>query len=173
MGKKRTLSNDVSNTNIEDFGGKSKYKKIENNSDLATTRKEMQDEGQTGNSVSDSTTHNVHIENDSQLEVNKFKNEKKVLEETISNLNADLLMSRERHKVLGQARLTVARKLAEALDDLKVEKRKTEDQEEITDILKLEVKSLTLRLEGKGTPVGDSDLYERLSKMHEDMDKNT
>ena len=74
----------------------------------------------------------------------KHKKERKMSEETISVLKTDLLASRERHKVLGQARITIARELSQALNDLKFKKRKTEEQEELTDVLKLEVKSLKL-----------------------------
>ena len=98
---------------------------------------------------------------------------KNALETQVVSLQKDLQSAKERHKTLGQARLAVGKKLSEALDDLKVERRKTEDQEEVTDVLKLEVKSLKLRIEGKRNDTGDVELFDRLGKMYEDLERHT
>merc|ERR1712012_1504118 len=60
-----------------------------------------------------------------------------------------------------------------ALDEVKVQKKKVEEQEEIVDVLKLEVKSMTLRLEGKRKGSPDDELFDRLGKMLENLDKMT
>merc|ERR1712228_524993 len=78
----------------------------------------------------------------------EFEAEKAALEKRADTLKLELQAAKERHKTLGQARITISKKLAEALDDLKVQKKKAEEQQEIADVSKLEVKSLTLRLEG-------------------------
>merc|ERR1719205_338005 len=91
----------------------------------------------------------VNPENLTAAMKKEFEAEKLALEERATTLKQELQAAKERHKTLGQARITISKKLAEALDDLKVHKKKAEEQEEIVDVLKLEVKSMTLRLEGK------------------------
>merc|ERR1719225_2299677 len=103
----------------------------------------------------------------------EFEAEKVALEKRADTLKLELQAAKERHKTLGQARITISKKLAEALDEVKVQKKKVEEQEEIVDVLKLEVKSLTLRLEGKRKGAPDDELFDRLGKMLENLDKMT
>jgi len=103
----------------------------------------------------------------------EFEAEKVALEKRAETLKLELQAAKERHKTLGQARITISKKLAEALDEVKVQKKKVEEQEEIVDVLKLEVKSMTLRLEGKRKGAPDDELFDRLGKMLENLDKMT
>merc|ERR1712223_1528289 len=103
----------------------------------------------------------------------EFEAEKVALEKGAETLKLELQAAKERHKTLGQARITISKKPAEALDEVKVQKKKVEEQEEIVDVLKLEVKSMTLRLEGKRKGAPDDELFDRLCKMLENLDKMT
>ena len=66
----------------------------------------------------------------------KHQREKKLSEETIYTMKADLLASRERNDGFKQAKITIAEELSQTLDDLNFKKKETEEQIEFTDVLK-------------------------------------
>ena len=113
MLKKQALSDSVSQRDPEDLQGQSKFKKLEEFPALTAIRRELQKLNQPP------TMSNKNAQNEGCSSIKtklnepmiKHKREKKMSEETISVLKADLLASRERNKGFKQARITITGEL--------------------------------------------------------------
>ena len=100
----------------------------------------------------------------------KHQREKKLSEETISTLKADLLASRERNKGFKQARITIAGELSQTLDELNFKKKQTEEQVEFTDVLK--PKATVAILSSQTNTSSNTKIEEKLKEPEEKIEKD-
>eukprot|EP00092_Neocalanus_flemingeri_P013816 GFUD01014902.1.p1 GENE.GFUD01014902.1~~GFUD01014902.1.p1 ORF type:complete len:2566 (+),score=919.79 GFUD01014902.1:685-7698(+) len=109
--------------------------------------------------------------NQLQVKTETFESEKKSLEEVNKSIETQKQALVERQKSLVEARINFGKKLSTALDDIKVEQKKQKEIQEINETMKLEIASLQVKMGGEKKEEVDDELYDRLGKMYEDIEK--
>merc|ERR1712013_764810 len=101
-----------------------------------------------------------------------FESELKLQEDVIKSLENQKQGLQERVDTLAEGKIKYGKKLATALDDIKVEQKKQKEIQEINETMKLEIASLRVEMGGEKKDDIDDELYDRLGKMCEDIEKD-